>query len=267
MTFFLTAILFTAVFAVSIVSSLLGQGGGTLYTPIQVLLGVNFHAASTTSLFLIMATSFSATIVFRKARLVDWPLVLVLELATATGGFIGGFYSGAFSGTVLSLVFIVVVAAASFFMIRDIKMNAEKYRVQPGLFLWKRRCNNKVYYVHLPIALGLSFVAGGISGLTGIGGGVLKVPLMVLFLSVPMEVAVGSSALMVGITACAGFVGHVLSGHWDWKRSVMLAVLVFIGAQIGSRKSIEVDKKKLQRGFGWFLLVIVVVMCFQLLLR
>ena len=54
--------------AVAIVFSMLGQGGGAMYTPLQVWFGVNFHQAATTSLFLIMVTSVSASLVFHKAR-------------------------------------------------------------------------------------------------------------------------------------------------------------------------------------------------------
>jgi len=71
-----------------------------------------------------------------------------------------------------------------------------------------------------------------------------------------MEIAVGSSAFMVGLTAAGGFAGHAASGHWDWKTSLILAVAVFAGGQIGARKSIGLDKKRIKRGFGWFLLVI-----------
>ena len=63
---------------VAIVFSMLGQGGGALYTPLQVLAGVGFHEAATTSLFLIVVVSLSSTLVFRRGRKVDFPLVAVL---------------------------------------------------------------------------------------------------------------------------------------------------------------------------------------------
>ncbi len=73
----LSSILLTGIiFLVAVVFSMLGQGGGTLYTPLQVLFGLDFHVAATTSLFLIMITSLSATLVFRKAKKVDWPLAI-----------------------------------------------------------------------------------------------------------------------------------------------------------------------------------------------
>jgi uncharacterized membrane protein YfcA len=87
----------------------------------------------------------------------------------------------------------------------------------------------------------------------------------VLVLGVPMDIAVGSSALMVGLTASGGFAGHLLHGHWSWKLSLVLAAAVFVGGQIGSRLTVKLDKRKLKVGFGWFLLVIAGTMAFKAL--
>ena len=102
--------------------------------------------------------------------------------------------------------------------------------------------------------------------MVGVGGGILKVPMMVLLFGIPMEIAVGSSAFMVGLTAAGGFAGHVASGHWDWKVSLIFAVAVFAGGQIGARLSIGVDRRKMKKGFGWFLFAIALVMCLKAVL-
>lgn len=248
------------IFGISIVSSMLGQGGGVLYTPLQVLFGIDFHIATTTSLFLIMVTSLSATIVFRKARLVDWPLAFALESATALGGFAGGYFSREFSGSFLTGLFSGVVAFSAFFMISDFRFHREGSTRENGFLSWKRQLGDKTYCVNLGLALPLSFMAGVISGLVGVGGGIIKVPMMVLLLGIPMEIAIASSAFMVGLTALAGFSGHLFSGYWDWKTSLILAVAVFVGAQIGARVSIGIDKNKIKKGFGWFLLVVAILM-------
>ena len=69
------------------VAALFGQGGGVLYTPLQVWTGVDFHTAASISLFLILVISFSSTLVFRKAHQVDWITALVLEAPTTLGAF------------------------------------------------------------------------------------------------------------------------------------------------------------------------------------
>lgn len=240
--------------------SMVGQGGGALYTPIQVLLGIDFHEAATTSLFLIMMTSLSATLVYRKAGRIDWPLALVLESVTALGGLTGGLGSGRFSGAILSEAFAGVIAFAALFMVREFHRPPDSKHRKESRLRWHRQLGEQRYSVNLLIALPASFAAGLASGLVGVGGGILKVPLMVLLLGIPMQVAVGSSAFMVGLTAAGGFAGHVAIGHWDARTSIILAVAVVIGAQVGSRLSIAVDPEKLKKAFGWFLLGIAVLM-------
>ncbi len=247
-------------FVVAIIFSMLGQGGGVLYTPIQVAAGIDFHTAAATSLFLIMVVSLSASLVFRKARKIDWQLTVVLETATMVGGFLGGIYSARVSGNSLSLLFGLVVIVAGILMIRSPVAKGAPRRLRSDLLDWRRCVGDQVYQVNLGVGLPASFLAGLASGMVGVGGGILKVPLMVLVLGVPLDIAIASSALMIGLTAAAGFAGHMVSGHWDWKLSLVLAAAVFAGGQIGSRISIRSDKKKLKRGFGGFLLCVALLM-------
>ena len=254
------ALLWCLLFVVAVVFSMLGQGGGTLYTPIQVLFGIDFHVAATTSLFLIMVTSLSATLVYRKAHKVDWPLAVVLEAVTATGGFAGGVGSAWVSGQALSWLFAAVVSFAAFFMIRSYSpcplVTPDKWR----WYHWRRRYDDRTFAVNLLLALPVSFLAGLVSGMVGVGGGILKVPLMVLLLGIPMDIAVGTSALMVGLTAAGGFAGHLAVGHWDWRLSLVLALAVFLGGQLGARRALRLDRARMKKLFGWFLLLIALMM-------
>jgi uncharacterized membrane protein YfcA len=259
-------VLAVLMFVVAVAFSIVGQGGGVLFTPIQVWSGVDFHTAATTSLFLIMIMSLSTSIVFRRAKRIDWSLVMALEASSAVGGFLGGLSSTRFSGTVLTILFSVVVAVAGMLMIRFFPTTSKPRRVGKSTISWRRRTGEEEYDVNLVLALPISLVAGLVSGLVGVGGGILKVPMMVLLLGIPIEIAVGSSALMVGITAAAGFAGHVANGHWDWRTSVALALAVFLGGQVGSRISIGLEKKRLQKGFGYFLMVLALLMVLRAVL-
>jgi uncharacterized protein len=254
-------LLLAAVFLVlAIIFAMLGQGGGALYTPIQVLTGIPFHEAATTSLFLIMVVSVSSTIVFRKNKRVDVPLVIVFEAVTATGAFVGGFSSVNFTGSQLSIGFAAFIVFAAIFMILPINTDQSGKKLKTGFPYWQRQLGEEHYAVNLAIALPASFAAGLASGILGVGGGLVKVPLMVLLLGIPMDIAVGSSALMIGITATTGFAGHAMTGHWNPKLALSLAVAVFIGAQIGARFSLKVNKKTLKKGFGYFLVAIAAIM-------
>jgi uncharacterized membrane protein YfcA len=245
----------------------LGQGGGVLYTPIQLFFGFDFHTAATTSLFLIMVLSLASTQVFRKAGLVDWPLAFALESTTTLGAFLGGLYSGHFSGSLLTYLLAVVIAAASVFMIRRFQLDPHCEGATNDFFHWARRVGNESYCINLGLALSVSFLVGAVSGLLGISGGILKVPMMVLLLGVPMNIAVGSSAFMVGLTAAGGFLGHAVAGHFDWKVALALAPGIFLGGLIGARRGVKVDKERMKHYFGYFLLVLAALLVIRTVLK
>jgi uncharacterized membrane protein YfcA len=238
----MTLLLSLLLFLAAIAASMVGQGGGIFYTPIQVWLGVGFHQAATTSLFLIMVLSLSASLSFRKAHEIDWALVAVLEIPTTLGAFLGGRLSRHLSEEALSLLLAALLTVAAWFMIRSHRVRQIEPAAPPGV-------------LNLVLALPLMGIVGLLTGMTGIGGGVMKVPLMNLLFRIPMKVAIGSSAVMVGITATGGFLGHASAGHWDWRTSLLAAVAVFVGAQIGSRLSVNVDKERLKPLLGAFLLL------------
>lgn len=246
------------IFLASCLFSMLGLGGGAIYTPIQVWFGIDFHVAAAMSLFLIMCTSLSATFVFHKAQKIDWPLAFAMETTTAVGSFLGGYYSGLFSAELLSILFSCTIAAVGLTMLSGI----QPLKMQPNTNTWYN-WHRPSYTINLPLALVIGFIAGSFSGLLGIGGGVLKVPLLVLLLGVPMDIAIGTSAFMVGITALSGFTGHWLQGHFDCSSAVVMACLVLVGAQIGSKKSLATDKKQLRKGCGILLVIIALAMLFS----
>jgi len=241
---------YVSMVANAVVFSALGQGGGVMYTPIQLFFGIEFHVAAATTLFLVMVTSLSSTLVFKKAGAVDWPMAIALESTTTLGGFLGGLYSGYFTGRFLTYLFSGVIAFAAIFMVRSFHPRA----CSAGRFyLWERRMGQETYCVNLALALPISLIAGLVSGLIGVAGGILKVPMMVLLFGVPMNIAVGSSAFMVGLTATGGFLGHLKAGHVEWFTALALVPGIFIAGQIGARLALRTDKKKMKVYFGYFL--------------
>ncbi len=263
----LTLLLMLLLFVTAAVFAMFGQGGGAVYTPLQVLFGIPFHVAAATSLFLIMIGALASLPVYHRARLIDWPLALTLEAAAMAGSFGGGLISDRFPPQSLTLAFAILIAIAAGVTLADIRLETcARLPTLVSRFCWQRRHAETHYRVNLLLGLPLAGIAGFASGLLGIGGGLFLVPLMVLVLNVPIQIAIGSSALMVGLTAAAGFGGHALAGHWDWRASLLLAGAVFLGARLGAHLTTRIDKHRIQPLFGAFLLVLAGLLLLRIVL-
>ncbi len=250
---------------VAFAAAILGIGGGAAYTPLQVIAGVEIHTAAATSLLLIAVLSLSATRVYRRARRIDWGMALVFETATVIGGFLGGYGSHLIPSRPLT---ILLIAAITFSGILMLKGRLYTHEIRPRrmrFYHWQRRLGDERYSVNLLLALPLCLIAGIIAGLVGIGGGILKVPMMALLLGVPIDIAIATSAFMVGLTALGGFAGHLSAGHVDWRSAAVLAPTVFIGAQIGAHCMLRIPKGRLKRIFGIAMLVIAAGLAWKVL--
>ena len=238
------------------ISSMIGIGGGVLYVPILLAFDFPFYQAAAISLFIIIALSLSATLVYYRVQLVDWKLALTIEPIIAITALIGGYYSPFIQIKGLKVLFALVLIISGYFMIRSIKEIQNKFINKRKWGYLLRKFGEEEYSVNLLIGLPLTALAGLVAGLLGTGGGAIKVPLMVLLLGIPMKIAVGTSCFMVGITALFGFWGHYFAGHFELKMALILALVVFAGAQAGSRISIKVNKILLKKIYAIFLFLI-----------
>ena len=120
-------------------------------------------------------------------------------------------------------------------------------------WLWRRRHGDEEYAVNLPLVLPATALIGLLSGMLGITGGILKLPIMVLLCGVPMDIAVGTSTAMVALTALSGLAGHVLHGPVAWGTAGTFAAAALAGGFVGSRVSLRLDRRRLRRIFGLIL--------------
>jgi uncharacterized membrane protein YfcA len=234
--------------------SMHGQGGGVLYTPIQVLFGVDFHEAVVRSQWFTIVTSLSAVLVFRKAGKVDWKLAFVLESTSFVGAFTSGYFARSFSATALTIVLAALVTCAAIAMLKDVDPPVGLVKEKP--WHWMRTFGSAHYRVNLAAGLPLSFLIGITAGLTGAAGGFLKIPMMVRLFGVPIDVAFGSSAFMVCLTAAGGLTGQIAAGSIDWLQMFALSAFVAIGAQIGPHLTLRVSQREMTRRFAYYLFFI-----------
>ena len=114
-----------------------------------------------------------------------------------------------------------------------------------------------------PLWLALVGAAAGLlSGLFGLGGGIIIVPALVAWLAVAQKTATGTSVAAILPTAALGTVVYGLQGDVDWMAAAALAVGVFTGAQFGSALLATIRVAKIQWGFMAFLLAVIVSLWF-----
>jgi uncharacterized protein len=249
----------------SFVAALFGQGGGVFYTPLQIWNGVDFHAAAPISLFLILIISISSTFVFRKAHRVDWGIALAMEAPTTLGAFLGGILSQYVSSRFLGLLLTSLLLAAGWFMLRPPKEPVHSQTdLHPSRWIWQHNVDGDTYQLDLRLMIPVMLAVGVLTSMVGIGGGALKVPLMVLLFGIPIPLAIGSSAFMVGLTSAAGLLGHISVGGFNWIVALLLAIPVFIGGQIGSRLSVHVTAQHLAKWFGVFIMFVAFISAFRI---
>ena len=241
------AFVIIAFLVISILLSSAGLGGGAFYVPLLLALGFKFSVASSTSLFLITLTGFSAFSRFQQVKLVDWKLALVMDLFTDIGAFVGGYTAWQFDTSYLKMVFGGLLILAAFFVFKMQGRQNSTRVVKRGWGYWHRVFGEFEYSIYVPAILPITFAIGYLSGALGVAGGLLKIPIMILWFRVPAKVTVATSSLMVGLTGLLGFTGHVLTGEINWLLSLSIGLIVILGGQIGAHFSIRLSERKLKR--------------------
>lgn len=252
-------LLFVLFLVVSAVFSMFGQGGGAFYVPMLLALSVPMYVAATTSQVLIMVVSFSSMLVFAKARTVDWKLVLLIEPPTNVGAFLGGYLSPFIPPMYAKVCFAGVLLIGAYYMYKPPRLAGEHHEHHASSaqwWLWHRTGVAEPYAINVLVIVPVMLVAGFVAGMLGVGGGLLKVPAVVVLGGVPMSIAVGSSSLMIGVTALTGFAGHLLRGHFDLMLTAVLAGGVLVGSQIGPRFAVKTHHAKLKKYFALLLVAI-----------
>jgi len=197
----------------------------------------SFPMAAAISLCTVIATSSSVSAARTGKQLINLRLGMLLEVATAGGSLLGGITAQLVSQAILQKLFGLTTAFIAATMItrlnrRNVILDPS---VEPGLlggrYVEEESGGTVVYRVkRLPLALVGSFLAGNVSSLLGIGGGVIKVPVLNAWCGVPLRAAAATSAFMIGVTATAGAV--IYYGRGQLLPS--LAAAAVLGVQLGS---------------------------------
>ena len=216
----------------------LGLGGGIFLVPfLTLVLGFPLKSAAAISLATVIATSSAVTAQRAGNQLINLRVGMVLEAATTLGSLLGGITAQLVAESILQRLFgIVAIAVAAVVLGRVNKRNVIlDATVDPGRLggrFYEEESGGIVSYrvKRLPLALFASFVAGNVSSLLGIGGGIIKVPVLNAWCGMPLRAAAATSALMIGVTATGGAI--IYYGRGDLQP--LLAAPAVLGVQVGS---------------------------------
>jgi uncharacterized protein len=218
--------------------TLIGAGGGFLLVPIFVL-GFRFPPTDAvgTSLALVFLNACSGTVAYLRQRRVDLALGWKFAAATVPGAIAGAYLNRGLTSSVFSLGFgLALIAIAALLLVG--KTAAPSHRAQVRTIVDASGASH-VYHVDAWKGVLVSFAVGLFSSLSGIGGGIVHVPFLIVALSLPVHVATATSHFVLSISSLVGAGTFYLLGHVRLRPVAVMGVGVLVGAQIGARASLR----------------------------
>jgi uncharacterized protein len=258
----LIALLLLGFFA-GLLGALTGIGGGVLLTPILALhFGVPIREAIGTSLVAVITTSTASSSVHLQRHTTDIRLGMTLELATALGAAVTAYLVGYFNRNLLEGLFAgFLLYSSTIILVRGGKVMDEE---EPVLNSAGETVIPPYEPQRYPLGMGASLIAGGLSGLLGIGGGPIKVPVMYIFMRVPLMVATATSNFMIGVTAAASAIVYYRRGDIVPELAAPLSVGVFVGSLLGARLAPRIQTKYVVYLLVGIMLYLAVHLCVHL---
>jgi len=252
-------------FGVAFMYSNLGLGGGLLFVPILLATGVSDPIlAAPISLALTTMTAASSVINHRRKGFVDFRIGRTLVIGTLFGAVLGTYAHIGFVGKdAFKIIFIIILVTFGTLMVRDWVRDARPVDENDDSKMTPKRVGETT----------ATMVGSGfLSGLAGVGGGLLNVPLIIFLLGRKTRVAIGTSSFLIVPTAALGFSLYVLGRYLDssaftWPEEFILIPIlmpsVFVGALLGSRLGLA---KLKTRSVSLIFILVIFVAAVQILL-
>ncbi len=254
--------------AAGTIGAILGLGGGFIVVPMLLFIfGLSAQVSAGTSLVALVFTGLSGTVGYTWQRRIDYKLGLSLAAASAPGAILGSIASSYLTSNVVTGLFGCFMILVSIYITMD-RLVISSRAIAGG---WHRRLVDRdgkrfeFRVRNLAFAYPLVFVAGVLAGFFGVGGGALQVPVMILLLGVPVEIATATSALMIVVSALTGAITHMQLGNVAYEFAPFIIVSVILGAQIGVQVQKRTGPRTLRRLFALFLVLIGLRMIFVFL--
>ncbi|MCZ6918369.1 MAG: sulfite exporter TauE/SafE family protein [Gemmatimonadetes bacterium] len=241
---------FALALVVGLAMGLLGAGGSILTVPIFVyVLGLSAKESIAMGLAVVGATSVVGAVRHARAGHVNLRLAALFGPVAMAGAYLGARLSVFFSGAAQLALFGAVMLAAGIVMLRDsTPATGAASRHGPSAFLFI-------------MVEGLA--VGVLTGLVGVGGGFLIVPVFVLLRGLSMQQAVGTSLAVIALKSAAGFAGYLGQVEVLWGLMGVFTLIAIVGIWLGSHLVRFVSHEALKRAFAIFIFVMGAWMLFQ----
>jgi uncharacterized protein len=247
-------------FAMGVLSGLFGVGGGVISQPGMRLLGLEPLIVIGTALPVIIPGAASGSRRYWHEGLIRLPAVA----ATVPAGLVAAVLGSLAAEHVPGDGHLLQLLTAALLLLSSYRMGRAAPPIPPDEPLAETDAPEAPTSppegsdsVGRCAAIGL--VAGGLSGLLGIGGGVIMVPAFVYFVRMEVKAAIATSLVCVGLFAVPGAITHSLLGHVDWRVAAALIVGVIPGARVGASLAIRASDRRLRFTVATFLAITAVV--------
>lgn len=266
-----TLILLAASYCAGLLGSLTGLGGGVVVIPVLTLcFGVDFHYAVGAALVASIATSSGSGSAYVKEGVTNIRLGMFLEIATTIGAVCGAAVAIYLNSNTIAIIYgSVLVLTAAMQQRRksdhDGVVGSEMASRLKLFGSWPQKDGTMKHYQlrHVGGGLSVMYVAGVLSGILGIGSGVLKVIAMDGIMKVPFKVSTTTSNFMMGVTACASAVIYVQRGNIVPGMACPVMIGVLFGALTGAKLLKRLDVRLLRRIFCIVILMVAANMIYQ----
>lgn len=266
-----TLILLAASYCAGLLGSLTGLGGGVVVIPVLTLcFGVDFHYAVGAALVASIATSSGSGSAYVKEGVTNIRLGMFLEIATTIGAVCGAAVAIYLNSNTIAIIYGGVLVLTAVMQQRrksdhDGVVGSETARRLKLFGSWPQKDGTMKHYQlrHVGGGFSVMYVAGVLSGILGIGSGVLKVIAMDGIMKVPFKVSTTTSNFMMGVTACASAVIYVQRGNIVPGMACPVMIGVLFGALTGAKLLKRLDVRLLRRIFCIVILMVAANMIYQ----
>lgn len=265
-----TLILLLGAYAAGLLGSLTGLGGGVIVIPLLTLaFGIDFHYAIGAALVASIATSSGSASAYVKEGMTNIRLGMFLEIATSVGAVLGAVIALWMPTNAIAVIFGVVLFFTAVMQNRQkvdhmgVKGSALAMKLKLfGSYPTKEGVQN-YELTNVPGGFLIMVIAGALSGLLGIGSGVLKVLAMDSCMKVPFKVSTTTSNFMIGVTAVTSAVVYLQRGYIEPGIAFPIMVGVLGGALTGAKLLKHLDVRLLRKIFAIAILLVAVNMIYN----